>query len=386
MAKQEFLMVCHTLEKKHPVAGRFVSEKLDGQRVFWDAGVTRGMHKANVPWANNDRDGRYKGIQVASGLWSRYGNVIHAPDWFLDELPKIPLDGELYAGRRNFQSLRKIVADLIPDDEAWEAVTLVAFDFPPMATVLADRDINITNFKKQLRGCYDWWLGNGGDTIFDVPPMTTFNDRLFYLNKAWNECPTSAWKVLTQKRLPLQNDQALAELEEFCDNIVCGGGEGVILKSFQSTYETVRSHAQLKMKPSSDAEAKVIGYIWGKLPDNTRTVSGEAGGKLLGKMGALLCQMVNSEGIAYGGVFKLSGFTDAERGMAWTNFSHTAMATGLESVQEYGTRCAGEQANSEIVTNPTFPLGTTVTYRYRELTDDGLPKEPRYFRKPLQEA
>lgn len=383
MAKQEFLMVCHTLEKKHPVAGRFVSEKLDGQRVFWDGGVTRGVAKAKVPWANNDRDARYKVPQIASGLWSRYGNVIHAPEWFLDELPKMPLDGELYAGRRAFQTLRKIVADLIPDDEAWEGVTLVAFDLPPMKTVLGDRDINITNFKKNLRGCYDWWRVNGGDKIFDVNPNATFNDRLFYLNKMWNECPTSAWKVLMQKRLPLQNDQALAELEEFCDNIVCGGGEGVILKGFQSNYETIRSHAQLKMKPSSDAEAKVIGYVWGKLPDNTRTVSGEAGGKLLGKMGALLCQMVNEDGIAYGGVFKLSGFTDEERKMDFLPLGGVDYPEGIEA---YGRARAGEIADRELVTNPSFPFGSLVTYKYRELTDDGLPKEPRYFRKPLQEA
>jgi hypothetical protein len=31
-----------------------------------------------------------------------------------------------------------------------------------------------------------------------------------------------------------------------------------------------------------------------------------------------------------------------------------------------------------------FPLGTVVTFTYRELTDVGKPKEARYFRKRLK--
>ncbi|MCH7649284.1 MAG: hypothetical protein IIA83_11860 [Thaumarchaeota archaeon] len=35
----------------------------------------------------------------------------------------------------------------------------------------------------------------------------------------------------------------------------------------------------------------------------------------------------------------------------------------------------------EDIYNPKFPRGSIVTYRYRESTDDGLPKEARFWRK-----
>ncbi len=36
-------------------------------------------------------------------FWSRLGNRFHAPDWFVKGLPDVPLDGELWLGRKKFQ-------------------------------------------------------------------------------------------------------------------------------------------------------------------------------------------------------------------------------------------------------------------------------------------
>ena len=46
--------------------GWLVSEKLNGCRAYWDG----------------------------SQFWTRGGNVIAAPDWFIDGLPAVHLDGE----------------------------------------------------------------------------------------------------------------------------------------------------------------------------------------------------------------------------------------------------------------------------------------------------
>ena len=40
---------------------------------------------------------------------SRQGNFYHAPDWFVAGLPNVPLDGELWLGRRMFQRAVSIV-------------------------------------------------------------------------------------------------------------------------------------------------------------------------------------------------------------------------------------------------------------------------------------
>ena len=58
-----------------------MSEKLDGVRAYWDG----------------------------KSLVSRLGNPFHAPDWFTAGLPDVPLDGELWIGRKKFQRTVSIV-------------------------------------------------------------------------------------------------------------------------------------------------------------------------------------------------------------------------------------------------------------------------------------
>ena len=61
--------------------GWLLSEKLDGVRAFFD--------------------GRQ--------FLSRQGNLFHAPDWFRTGLPDVPLNGELWLGRKKFQRTVSIV-------------------------------------------------------------------------------------------------------------------------------------------------------------------------------------------------------------------------------------------------------------------------------------
>jgi hypothetical protein len=60
MAKREFLQLAHKLDaKKHGIGGWLYSEKLDGERCFWDGGVSTGLAKSEIPWANTNKDERY---------------------------------------------------------------------------------------------------------------------------------------------------------------------------------------------------------------------------------------------------------------------------------------------------------------------------------------
>ena len=52
----------------------WVSEKYDGVRGYWDG----------------------------AALWTRGGERVVAPAWFTAPLPRVPLDGELWAGRGRF--------------------------------------------------------------------------------------------------------------------------------------------------------------------------------------------------------------------------------------------------------------------------------------------
>ena len=70
------LLLAERWDNAQDLAGWWLSEKLDGVRAYWDG----------------------------KSLISRLGNRFHAPDWFLEGLPDIPLDGELWIGRKAFQT------------------------------------------------------------------------------------------------------------------------------------------------------------------------------------------------------------------------------------------------------------------------------------------
>lgn len=153
-SKREFLMLAHKYTpEKYDISGCYVSEKLDGTRCFWDGGISRGLPTEQVPWANitNPKTGgkKTKIKPFSTGLWSRYGNPIIAPDWWLNQLPCLPLDGELWAGVGNFQLCRSICACDAPTKD-WGQIEFAVIDSPPFESIFADGIINNTNMKLNM--------------------------------------------------------------------------------------------------------------------------------------------------------------------------------------------------------------------------------------------
>lgn len=101
-------------------AGWFVSEKLDGVRCYWDG----------------------------FNAWTKEGFEIFLPSSIRDILPAGKhLDGEIYAGRGNFEIARSAV-----QYNRWtEVVRFYAFDRP-------DEDGNIMRRTRNLRHIYRWCL------------------------------------------------------------------------------------------------------------------------------------------------------------------------------------------------------------------------------------
>jgi DNA ligase-1 len=157
--------------------------------------------------------------------------------------------------------------------------------------------------------------------IFELPGASgSFTHRAEQI-KAVTATANLPWlQAVTQFRLP----DAVA-LQKKLRDIVRSGGEGLMLHRDDAIYETGRSSALLKVTPWLDAEATVVAHLPGK-------------GKYVGMLGALRMELPDGRRFALG-----SGLTDALR------------------------------------RNPP-PVGTQVTYRYRELTKNGMPRFPRYLR------
>lgn len=211
---------------------------------------------------------------------SRLGNSYQAPAWFTQGLPDdMILDGELWVGRKQFQRCVSIVRRFDAGEE-WKQVRYLVFDAPGLKKPFEDRQAEIQRLLESRKPPHAEWVKQ--ELCRDIAHMK----------------------------------QELARVEGL-------GGEGVMMRRPNSSYEVGRSYSLLKVKSFHDAEARVIGHQPGT-------------GKHKGRLGALLVEMPNGKQFAIG-----TGLTDAERG------------------------------------SPP-PAGAIVTYRYQELTDDGIPRFPSY--------
>lgn len=348
--RREFLMLAQTYKDgKFPTKGQMASEKMDGIRALWDGGISRGLLKRDVPWANNDKDERYVNEVYATGLWTRYGNVLHAPDWFLDQLPDYPLDGEMFADRRSWQLLSSVIKRLIPEDYAWRKVTYNVFDVPPYAAIFTTGLVNNPNFVKQF---------DVNEMIAWARPRIKVNPRYRNFAAVTEFLQEEYGSGLYENVRPVEQTlvESTEHMMEMFGHVLDLGGEGLIVRNPKSYWEPKRSAQQFKLKADEDDEGTVVGYIWGEETDK--------GSKLLGMLGALILDYKGKR-------LKLSGFTNAEREM-------TPIASDPNTLQE-GYYFPGQQVSNQW-SSLHFPIGSQVTFKFRELSDDGIPKEARYLR------
>lgn len=69
------------------------------------------------------------GIWDGSTLRTRSGNVIVAPDWFLNSLPTCEIRGEIWFGRGNFE-IAKAACQATDPTGKWSGVKFMVFDAP----------------------------------------------------------------------------------------------------------------------------------------------------------------------------------------------------------------------------------------------------------------
>jgi DNA ligase-1 len=217
------VLLAHKWENDVDLTGWWISEKLDGVRAYWD------------------------GTQFLS----RLGNKFFAPPWFTEKLPKHPLDGELWGGRKKFQQTVGIVKR---QDETplWKELQYVIFDAPAHGGVFEERVEFIERLVRELK--VTWLVACAQERCSDTEHLK----------------------------------RELARVEAL-------GGEGLMMRQPKSRYEAGRSNTLLKVKTFHDSEARVIGHEPGR-------------GKHKGRLGALLCEMPDGTQFNVG-----TGFSDHER-------------------------------------------------------------------------
>lgn len=231
------IMLANQYDRSIDVQDYWVSEKLDGVRCYWDG----------------------------KQLWTRAGHPIPAPDSFTKDFPNEALDGELWMGHGQFETISSLVRRQRSHPDDWKKVTYFVFDLP------------------------------------DLP--LPFGQRLAYLGKkisvlAENSETTSKKQQSLIPHLQLVPQVRVnnhASLMKKMRQVVQAGGEGLMLHKDASLYRGFRSNDLIKVKPHYDAEAIVIAHLPGR-------------GKHHGRLGSILVKTEN------GLQFKIgTGFSDQER-------------------------------------------------------------------------
>ena len=256
------------------VAGYWFSEKLDGQRAIWDGGISRGLTKKDIPWANKENNAKL--YQICTGLWSRLGNIIHAPKYWLDALPKFPLDGELYNKSLSRQYIRAVTSRQKPITYQWEKINYHIFD-QPNNTFIQGGEIDIPNCYIRIENVFNW--------VKHFPEPETV--RRVYSNWEGMSFPSFVKVVEQYEILPKTS------LEFELTHVVSVGGEGLMIRNPSSIWRPYRTNDLLKVKKPKKGEGITRGWQPGK-------------GKFKGMMGSLEI-MWNDR------TFEISGFTDEER-------------------------------------------------------------------------
>ena len=253
-AEPPAILLAEVYRNQVDVANYLVSEKLDGVRAIWDGETLR----------------------------FRSGKPINAPGWFVQGLPRTPLDGELWIGRGTFERLSGIVRKEVPVDAEWRQVRYMIFELPGAPGSFRERAEAMRWIVRQAK----------------VPWL----------------CEIEQFSVVDR-----------GSLQKRMNEVIKAGGEGLMLNRADATYETGRSDSLLKMKPWEDAEAVVIAHQPGQ-------------GKFAGMLGALRVRVPDGREFSLG-----TGFSDEQR-------------------------------------RDPPPVGTTITYRYRDLTNSGLPRFASFLR------
>jgi DNA ligase-1 len=157
--------------------------------------------------------------------------------------------------------------------------------------------------------------------VFDAPkPNKPFTERIALYQDTVKQIGKPWVQAVQQNQI-----QSHPALKTLLQKTVQAGGEGLVLHRSNSVYQSGRNGDVLKVKPHEDAEAKVVGHEAGQ-------------GKHAQRTGALWVE--TPQGLR----FKLgTGLSDAQR------------------------------------ENPPA-LGQSVTYRYRGLTDKGVPRFASFVR------
>ena len=243
----------------------------------------------------------------------------YVPIWFIALMPPgIALDGEFFIGRGKFTETTGTLKTKLKNESSRKEL-----------------DKRWINIKYQ---------------VFDIPSSNElFEERLKILEniinercKVWNKIDLPPY--LTKGKCPIVlTKQYLIKSEEkifeYYDQLVSDEAEGIMIRAPNIPYIPRRTRFLLKLKPEEEGECMIDGGAWGHIPGK---------GQFEGMLGSFNCILIQ-DGVLTDKRFNVGGMIKSIR----MNYN---------------------KPKSEFF----HPDGTIITFKYTEMTPDGIPRFPRY--------
>jgi DNA ligase-1 len=201
-------------------------------------------------------------------------------------------------------------------------------------------------FRRKVPDTQEWIDREVVYKVFDLPSSKKpFEERMADLKQIVEErCSCQVTlnlpDAIVTVRCPLEYTEHIkakseAQVDQVFKDIIKKGGEGIMLRQPGSFYEQKRSGTLRKVKAAFDTECEIVGYKMGT-------------GKYEGLLGSFECQLLDKKDEPMDKNFYVSGMNDQTR-------------------EDYET---------------THPIGTIITITYNDVSTSGVPRHPRYLRKP----
>jgi len=249
----------------------------------------------------------------------------YVPKWFIALMPPgVALDGEFFISRGKFSETTSILkTKLKPESERKKK-----------DNSQLDLDKRWMSIKYQ---------------IFDTPSDEPFEIRLKKLQlivaercKVWDLIDLPPY--LKKGKCPLKITKqylitSINQLYEYYDELVSNEAEGVMIRAPKIPYLPKRTKLMLKLKPEEEGECVIDGGSSGHIPGK---------GQFEGMLGSFNCILME-DGVVTDKRFNVGGMKKSIR----MNYN---------------------KPKSEFF----HPDGTIITFKYTEMTPDGIPRFPRY--------
>ena len=163
-------------------------------------------------WVMSEKLDGIRGYWDGRVLYTKGGKRLSPPAEFTQNFPPFALDGELWTKRQDFENIQSQVLAL---GSQWEEVRYYVFEVP-----YAKGD-----FLQRLEKAKAW---------FKIHPSE---------------------KVTIVTQYPCPNKKSLTD---YLNLVISKGGEGLIVKNANLTYQAGRTNSMLKVKKANDMEGRVI--------------------------------------------------------------------------------------------------------------------------------